>query len=127
MGVAGVTTKTWPTINLFRRFELTGIIFERFESFFLAVWLLQIFATYAITHLLASYGLAQLLSKKYQIFVYGLAPLIYLIAMSPRNINDVFHLGTLIGYIGIFFVMIIPIVLLTIAVIRRKKDVPQNQ
>lgn len=126
MGVAGVTTKTWPTINLFRRFELTGIIFERFESFFLAVWILQIFATYAITHLLAAYGLAKLLSKKFQPFVYALAPLIYLVAMSPRNLNDVFHLGTFIGYIGIGFVMIVPAILLFIAVIRRKKDVPQN-
>jgi spore germination protein len=126
LGIAGVLSKTWPTISLFRRFELTGIIFERFESFFLAVWILQIFATYAITHLLASYGLAQLISKKYQPIVYGLAPIIYLIAMSPRNINDLFHLGTFVGYIGICFALVIPPILLFIAVIRRKKDVPQN-
>ena len=114
--------KTWPTISLFRGFELTGIIFERFETFFLAVWILQIFTTYVVSYLLAAYGFAQLLNKSYQSFIYGIAPFTYLIAMAPRDVNVLFQMGNLIGLLGFCFSILIPSLLSLVAIIRRKKD-----
>ncbi|WP_028778940.1 GerAB/ArcD/ProY family transporter [Shimazuella kribbensis] len=124
LGVAGVTTKTWPVISLFRQFELTGIVFERFESFMIAVWILQIFTTFVSGYYMASLGFAQLTHKKMNPFIFGLAPIMYLTAMAPRNINDVFHFGNFLGYCGVTIIVAVSSILLIIAIVRRKKHVP---
>ena len=32
LSINGVETRTWPTLDLMRSFEMQGLIFERFES-----------------------------------------------------------------------------------------------
>ena len=59
------------------------MIFERFESLLLVIWIMQIFTTFTITYYAAALGLAQLF-KKIHPFVYGLVPIIYVIAMVPK-------------------------------------------
>lgn len=59
----GVVTRTWPTIDLMRSFEISGLIFERFESLLLVIWIMQIFATYTISYYAAALGLAQLFKR----------------------------------------------------------------
>ena len=34
LSINGVETRTWPTLDLMRSFEMQGLIFERFESLF---------------------------------------------------------------------------------------------
>ena len=43
-----------PTIDLMRSFEISGLIFERFESLLLVIWIMQIFATYTISYYAAA-------------------------------------------------------------------------
>ena len=50
LSIDGVVTRTWPTIDLMRSFEISGLIFERFESLLLVIWIMQIFATYTISY-----------------------------------------------------------------------------
>ncbi|MBO1583413.1 spore germination protein, partial [Bacillus sp. XF8] len=54
LSVDGVVTRTWPTIDLMRSFEISGLIFERFESLLLVIWIMQIFATYTISYYAAA-------------------------------------------------------------------------
>ena len=61
--IDGVLMRTWPTIDLMRSFEIQGLIFERFESLLLVIWIMQIFATYTICYYANALGLAQLLIK----------------------------------------------------------------
>jgi spore germination protein len=126
LGVAGVQTKTWPVLSLFRQFEYTGIIFERFETFILAIWILQIFTTFVTCYYVTALGLSQLFQTKIKPFIFGLAPFMYLIALSPNNINDVFHFGDFLGFYGVCLIVPVPIVLLTIAILRGKKHVPTS-
>ncbi|MED2485891.1 spore germination protein, partial [Bacillus thuringiensis] len=63
LSIDGVVTRTWPTIDLMRSFEISGLIFERFESLLLVIWIMQIFATYTISYYAAALGLAQLFKK----------------------------------------------------------------
>ncbi|SEM81709.1 GerAB/ArcD/ProY family transporter [Lihuaxuella thermophila] len=116
---------TWPTISLIQSFEVTGIVFERFETFLLAVWILQIFTTFASAYYFAALGLSQLFKKNIHPFIYALLPLIYLVAMTPKNVNDLFKLGDLLGYIFVFVAGIMPPILLAIAVLRGKKHGPK--
>lgn len=55
LSVEGVVTRTWPGLDLMRSFEIPGLIFERFESFLLVIWIMQLFATFIITFYAASW------------------------------------------------------------------------
>lgn len=119
LSVDDVVTETFPTITLIRSFEVTGILFERFESLLFAVWILQIFTTVALAHYLASLGFAQIFKKSIRPFAFGMLPVFYLIAMSPQNVNEVFTLGDWISYTFVL-ITIIPVVLYLIAKLRSR-------
>ncbi len=121
LSVDGVVTRTWPTLDLMRSFEITGLIFERFESLLLVIWIMQIFATFTITYYAAALGLAQLFKKNIKPFIYGLIPIIYIIAMFPKNINDLFKLGDRIGNVAIFLFGVLPLILLSISRLKGEK------
>ena len=92
LSIDGVVTRTWPTIDLMRSFEISGLIFERFESLLLVIWIMQIFATYTISYYATALGLAQLLKRNSSVY-FALIPIIYIIAMTSKNINDLLKLG----------------------------------
>ncbi|MDQ0200181.1 spore germination protein [Neobacillus ginsengisoli] len=115
LSVDEVVTRTWPTLDLIRSFELTGLIFERFDSLLLVVWIMQMFTTFTISFYVATVGLAQLSNKNVRSFMYGLLPLIYVISMTPKNINYLFKLGDMIGNFALFLFGLLPLPLLIIA------------
>jgi spore germination protein len=115
LSVDEVVTRTWPTLDLIRSFELTGLIFERFDSLLLVIWIMQIFTTFTISFYVASLGLAQLSNKNIRPFMYGLLPIVYVISRTPKNINNLFKLGDIIGNIALFLFGLLPFLLLIIA------------
>ncbi|ASS94322.1 spore germination protein [Peribacillus simplex] len=121
LSVDGVVLRTWPTLDLIRSFEISGLIFERFESLLLGVWIMQIFATFTITYFAAALGLAQLTKKSIHPFMFGLLPILYIIAMIPRNINDLFKQGDFVGNIALLLFGLLPLLLLIISRIKGGK------
>ncbi len=121
LSINGVKADTYPLISFVKQYEYVGIFFERFESFLLIVWLIQIFFTYLLTHYTASLGLSQLFGKKLKPFVLLFLPIIYLIALFPGNLLDVFALQTYIGNYSLIISVIIPIFLIGIIMIKLKK------
>ncbi|MCY9581766.1 GerAB/ArcD/ProY family transporter [Paenibacillus alvei] len=120
LSISGVVSQTWPTITLFRSFEYPGILFERYESLLLVIWVIQIFTTYAITHYAAALGIARMVNKDIRPMLYALIPVIYLASMSPRNINDLFSMGERIGDVAMIMFGILPAILLIIVKWRRR-------
>ncbi|WP_040675487.1 GerAB/ArcD/ProY family transporter [Paenibacillus terrigena] len=116
--IEGVTSLTWPTITLIKSFEFPGILFERYESLLLVIWMMQIFTTFVITHYSAAMGMARSMRKDIRPFLYVLMPVIYIVAMLPKNINDLFHFSDSIGKLAFVMFVILPIVLLGIAKLR---------
>ena len=121
LSVDGVVTRTWPTLDLIRSFEISGLIFERFESLLLVVWIMQIFATFTITYFAAALGLAQLTKKSIHPFMFGLLPILYIIAMIPKNMNDLFKQGDFVGNVALFLFGLLPLLLLIISRIKGGK------
>jgi spore germination protein len=121
LSVDGVVLRTWPTLDLIRSFEISGLIFERFESLLLGVWIMQIFATFTITYFAAALGLAQLTKKSIHPFMFGLLPILYIIAMIPKNMNDLFKQGDFVGNIAMFLFGLLPLLLLIISRIKGGK------
>ncbi|ANY70041.1 spore gernimation protein [Paenibacillus sp. BIHB 4019] len=120
MSVDSVMNSTWPTIDLLRSFEITGLIFERFEFPFLVIWMMQLFCNFTSFYFNASLGISQVFNLKIHPVIFGLIPVIFITTMLPKRINEVFKLGDSIGKIGIFLFFLVP-VLLTVILFFRKK------
>lgn len=125
LSIDGVVSSTWPTIDFMRSFEITGLLFERFEFFLLVIWIMQIFATFTIAHYAASLGLSQLCDKNIKPFMYGLLPIIFIVAILPKNMNELFDFGDFIGNVAIYLFGVVPVLLLFISKVFKKGAVKQ--
>ncbi|CAM4201355.1 spore germination protein [Paenibacillus alkaliterrae] len=112
LSVDGVLTRTWPTLDLVRSFELPGLIFERFESLLLVIWIMQIYSSYTISYYAASLGLSQLLNINLTSCLFALLPVVYIISNIPKNLDVLFAFGDLLGNTAIYLVGCIPFALL---------------
>ncbi|RIE03652.1 spore gernimation protein [Cohnella faecalis] len=115
LSLEGTEARTWPTVDVLRSFELQGLFFERFESLLLVIWIMQIFSTYTTAHYGAALGLAQLFKKDISPFAYGLLPIIFIVAMAPKSVNDVFSIGDFIGNFGLWYFGLFPLLCLIAA------------
>ncbi|TFE30669.1 GerAB/ArcD/ProY family transporter [Cohnella luojiensis] len=121
LSIEGVQAITWPTIDLMRSFEIEGLLFERFESLLLTIWIMQMFASYTITFYGAALGLAQLFNKNIHPFLYGLLPIIFIVSMIPKNVNDLFKFGDFIGNSAIYLFGGLPLLFLIISGLKERK------
>lgn len=117
--VDGVVTRTWPFLDLIRSFEVDYLIFERFESLLLVIWIMQIFCTFCIAFYGAALGMSQILNKKFHNCLFALLPVVYVISEIIPSINALFAFGTGIGNWAIVLFGCMPLPLLIIARLRR--------
>jgi len=120
MSVDAIARSTWPTIDLLRSFEVAGLFFERLEFPFLVVWTMQMFSNFTCYYYGASLGISQILKLRMHPVILGLMPVIYLSAIIPKRINDVFAVGDFIGWSSIVLFFVIPLPLYIVWLIRRK-------
>lgn len=122
LSLEGVRNRIWPTLALVRSYEIEGLIFERFESWLLVIWIMQIFSTFGLKHYCASRGIVGLfrVPKKFILFVFLLIPVVYLIAMIPHDVNETLALGNLLGNSFILLFGVIPLLLLLLTLLRKK-------
>ncbi len=121
LSLPGIETRTWPTFDMVRSFEIEGVFFERYESLFIVFWLMQIFATYAFKHYFAAVGIRDLFRlKNITGLEYALLPVLYIIAYLPKNLEETFALGDFLGNMTLFLFGLMPLLLLIISIIRKK-------
>lgn len=113
-----VKTTTWPTMSVAKNIELPGGFFERFESMFSVLWVLSMYTAFVPYQYAASLGIGQLLNKDYRIFVFAILPVIYMIAMFPRDLNGVFKFGSMVGNVVLFVSMAMPLYFLLLLKLR---------
>lgn len=115
----------WPTLELVKTTEFPGLVFERMESLFLGIWVAAVYTTVGNLYYSASMALAQCLpfrqkNRARRGIALLLLPLMYMLALQPRNISQLFHWTHLLGYLGVVVGILIPIFLYLIAMIRKK-------
>lgn len=109
-----VITRTWPTLDLVRSFELSGLIFERFESFFLVIWIMQIYSSFVITYYAAALGLSQVFKAKMMKCLYFLLPIVFLVSTLPKNTSALFVYGSLLGNTALYLFVSMTIILFSL-------------
>ncbi len=103
---------TWPTLELVKTTQVPGLILERLESAFLAVWVAAVFTSVGNVYYTVIYGLRQyfgrgVLFQRISAFVL-LIPLFF-ISLIPQNINELFVYTGYLGYIGLFVAIGLPL------------------
>jgi len=120
MSTDAIMRSTWPTIDLLRSFEVSGLFFERLEFPFLVIWMTQLFCNFSCYFYSASLGISQLFKLRLRVVIFALIPLIYISALIPTRMNEVFEVGDFIGWTGLAMFLLIPLPLSIIWLIRRK-------
>jgi spore germination protein len=112
----------WPTITMIKSINLPGTFVERWEGVVMALWILYYFTTFVNGFFFSSYIVKE-------VFILGdlkisslvVMPLIYLIAMYPDNIAEVFHISNqVIPILWAITFLAIPVLLLILS--RTKRD-----
>lgn len=120
ISVDSAITSTWPTIDLMRSFEVSGFIFERMEFPFMVIWLMQMFCNFSSFFFQASLGISQIFRLKFHSIIYTLVPFIFISAMVPKSLSDLFAVGDAIGKMGVVLFLLVPVLLSVIWLIRVK-------
>lgn len=118
---------TWPTLELVKTTKVPGLILERLESAFLAVWVAAVFTTVANVYYAFILGLRQLLGRgvAFQRVSSGvlLIPLFF-IALWPQNIVEIFTFANYMSSLGIIVALGIPILHWIVLVVRGMRREP---
>ncbi|WP_409174517.1 GerAB/ArcD/ProY family transporter [Brevibacillus fortis] len=111
----------WPTLELVKTVRVPGLILERMESAFIAVWVASIFTTVANIYYGTIYALPQWLGMGmvFQRFmaIFLMVPL-YFISLIPQNIVHLFKLNSYLAYPGFFVGVFTPVVYAVVTFIR---------
>lgn len=113
----------WPTITLIRAIVIPGAFIERWEGIVMTLWVLFYFTTFVNIY----YFSGDILKEAFNLHDIKLsslilAPIIYIVALYPQNIAEVYDTsGKITPVFSLFSFVILPLVLLSTSTRRRGK------
>jgi spore germination protein len=127
-GAEEIKKLVWPTLELAKTTSLPANVLERLDGAFLIVWVIAVFTTIYSTFYLTIRSINQLFrvgdQKRFSFFVF---PFIFVIAMLPLNILNMYQIIQIVGRWGLVITVAYPFVLLVAALIRKKKKGDGNE
>ncbi|WP_127586602.1 GerAB/ArcD/ProY family transporter [Paenibacillus koleovorans] len=112
----------WPTLELAKTTSLPANILERLDAAFLAVWVTAVFTTLFSTYYFTIHSLSELFKlKDHRMFTMLLLPFVFVIAMLPQNVLQMYAVIDHIGQLGLVVTILYPLLLLLVAMIRKKR------
>lgn len=115
---------TWPTLELVKSTEVPGLILERLESAFLAVWVAAVFTTVANSYYAVIYGLRQWFKKglRFQRVVSGLLFIpLFIITLIPQNVVEIFQISSYMGMANLILNLGVPSVYWIVLALRGRR------
>lgn len=104
----------WPAIDLIRNIDVPGAFVERWDGVVMALWIIYFFTTFSNSYTFSAYILSDALPlRDIRFSALILAPFIYLTAMFPTNITELYsviHIIAPFNYIINF--LMIPLILI---------------
>ncbi|SEP14900.1 endospore germination permease [Paenibacillus sp. OV219] len=112
----------WPTLELAKATSLPANILERMDAAFLAVWVTAVFTTLFSSYYLTMRFISKLFRlKDHNMFSFFLLPFIFIMAVLPQNILQMYGIIEDVGRIGLFITIGYPAILFIISLIRGKR------
>ncbi|MGY0694613.1 GerAB/ArcD/ProY family transporter [Virgibacillus sp. FSP13] len=114
----------FPTIELAKEVDIPGGFFERFESVFFVIWIMAIFNTTVMSFDIAVFALGSIFKHTPKLkLIFILSPIVYIMAMLPKDLVAVSTSGTVLSYFAVAFTVVVTILLSLIAKLRGLKQV----
>lgn len=112
----------WPTLELAKATSLPANILERLDAAFLAVWVTAVFTTLFSSYFLTIQSMSKLFRlSDHRMFSFFLLPIVFIMAMLPQNILQMYSIIQNFGRIGLCITIAYPGLLLVIAILRKKR------
>lgn len=113
----------WPTLELAKATSLPANILERLDAAFLAVWVTAVFTTLFSSYYLTIQSMSKLFRlSDHRMLSFFLVPLVFIMAMLPQNILQMYSIIQNFGRIGLCITIAYPGLLLIIAILRKKRE-----
>src|SRR5690606_20972681 len=101
-GTEEINRLLWPTLELAKMTALPANILERLDVAFLAVWVTAVFTTLFSSYYFTAYSMAELCRlKDHKLFSSIVIPFIFIVAMFPGNVLQLYEIVTTIGSLGL--------------------------
>ncbi|SDH67805.1 GerAB/ArcD/ProY family transporter [Alteribacillus bidgolensis] len=112
-------TIIYPTIELAKAAEVPGGFLGRFESLFFTIWSMAIFNTASLAYDAALIAAGSLFKQVKKItFIFILTPIVYLIAMFPKDLIEISTMERFMSYSFFLVGILLPTSLLLLAKVR---------
>ncbi|MCL6627236.1 GerAB/ArcD/ProY family transporter [Alicyclobacillus shizuokensis] len=113
----------WPTLEMAKITMLPGEVLERLDAAFLAIWVTAAFAGLYTTYFIASLVIKDVLRFEDHAFLsWALLPFIFMAAMLPPNVVQVYRAMEWLGRIGLVLTIGYPLILLAVAWMRGVRE-----
>ncbi|WP_419877638.1 GerAB/ArcD/ProY family transporter [Brevibacillus centrosporus] len=110
LGKSEVTLVEYPTLAIIKNIEVPGAFIERLDSIMMMVWIPFAVTTIVMFHYCASLIASQMLGlQEHRVIALYIIPLVYLIAVLPRNILEVDKWSKWASWLGVSLIAIVPI------------------
>lgn len=124
-GAEEVKQLLWPTLELAKATSLPANILERLDAAFLAVWVTAVFTTLLSSYFLTIQAINHLFRlRDHKIFSLFILPFVFVMAMLPQNIVQMYEIIETVGRIGLYLTIGYPGMLLLISIFRKKRGNP---
>ena len=118
----------WPTLSLFKTIEFPGLFIENVESVVMVMWVSIVFMSIAPFYLSNTLLIAHITdSKDHNMFALPLLPLMYFISLYPDSMAATYHyLDIFTKYASTFIAIIVPVLVLIVLAIKKRRKEEKN-
>ncbi|CAM3947231.1 spore germination protein [Paenibacillus alkaliterrae] len=121
-GAEEIKNLLWPTLELAKATSLPANILERLDAAVLAVWVTAVFTTLLSSYFFTIYAITQLFRlADHKMFSFFLLPFVFIMAMLPQNIVQMYDIIENVGRIGLYITIGYPGLLFMISILRKKR------
>lgn len=123
-GIDQLKRELWPTVSLANQVDLPGYFLENLEGIILALWVVVVYSTLGPEIFYASRILARVFdTKSHDFFVLLIIPIIYIIAMLPTNVIQVYEImGNITSYFSLVAGVFIPVFVFIGAWVKKRRS-----
>lgn len=112
----------WPTLELARTTSLPGNVLQRLDVVFISVWVIAVFTTIYASYYLTIHSIKQFFRlQDHKMLAYFILPFVFILAMLPQNILQLYNIIQIIGRAGLIFTILYPMLLFSLDLIKSKR------
>ncbi|RNB79561.1 hypothetical protein EDM56_28980 [Brevibacillus fluminis] len=122
MGAPEVTLLLYPTLTVIKNIEVPGAFIERLDSIMMLVWIPFTVTTIMLYHYCASLIASQMFKLQEQRVISMLFfPVVFLIAVLPRNDFEVSSLSDVISWVGMAMTIFTPLAMSVVYLLKNRR------